>query len=164
MRGLKQSSEPFQSADVVILCLLLSCLRCYSVQPLGICLNFRLQLLPEPGAAHCDSIQVAINGATSRCLRACHQCLLNTVASYLFRSPPHAVHHRGCPPSRNPGRLSHTCTRQRRGKHRDTLKKRWFRSNGLRSSSTHSPVTRSEGVFFAGGCLGWSRAERPSVS
>ena len=40
---------------------------------------------------------MAIKGATSRCQRACHQCLLNTLASYLFRSPPNVVHHRGCP-------------------------------------------------------------------
>ena len=67
---------------------------------------------------------MAINGATSRCQLACHQCLLNTLASYLFWSPPNMVHHRGCPLAclhrgccnpGCPGRLSHTCTRKRRG-------------------------------------------------
>ena len=42
---------------------------------------------------NCDSIQVTINGATSRCQSACHQCLLNTLASYVFWSPPIVVHH-----------------------------------------------------------------------
>ena len=69
---------------------------------------------------------MAINGATSRCQRACHQCPLNALASYLFRSPPNAVHHGVAPLlaftvdvaiQDAPGRLSHTCTRQRRGKH-----------------------------------------------
>ena len=45
---------------------------------------------------NCDSIQVTINGATSRCQWACHQCLLNTLASYVFWSPPIVVHHWGC--------------------------------------------------------------------
>ena len=42
---------------------------------------------------NCDSIQVTINGATSRCQWACHQCLPNTLASYMFWSPPIVVHH-----------------------------------------------------------------------
>ena len=42
---------------------------------------------------YCDSIQVTINGAISRCQRACHQCLPNTLASYMFWSPPIVVHH-----------------------------------------------------------------------
>ena len=42
---------------------------------------------------YCDSIQVTIDGATSRCQWACHQCLPNTLASYMFWSPPIVVHH-----------------------------------------------------------------------
>ena len=41
----------------------------------------------------CESLQVTINGAISRCQRACHQCLPNTLASYMFWSPPIVVHH-----------------------------------------------------------------------
>ena len=38
-----------------------------------------------------------------------------------------------------PGRLSHTCTRQRRGKHSDRTKEAvWFHSNGLREASQHT--------------------------
>ena len=40
------------------------------------------------GCNQCDSIQVTINGATSRCQGACHLCLPNTLASYMFWSPP----------------------------------------------------------------------------
>ena len=41
----------------------------------------------------CESLQVTINGAISRCQGACHQCLPNTLASYMFWSPPIVVHH-----------------------------------------------------------------------
>ena len=39
---------------------------------------------------HCH---VTMNGATSRCQWACHQYLPNTLASYMFWSPPIVVHH-----------------------------------------------------------------------
>ena len=42
---------------------------------------------------NCDSSQVAINGAISRCQRVGHQGLLNTLASCESWSPPNAVHH-----------------------------------------------------------------------
>ena len=41
----------------------------------------------------CESLQVTINGAISRCQGACHQCLPNTLASHMFWSPPIVVHH-----------------------------------------------------------------------
>ena len=84
------------------------------------------------GQYQCDSIQVTIHGATSRCQGACHQCLPNTLASDIFWSPPI-----GCTIEVAAllvvteeaaildvaGRLSHTCTCQRRGK-------RWDHSQG----------------------------------
>ena len=45
---------------------------------------------------NCDSIQVTINGDTSRCQWACHQFLLNALAFSVFWSPPDVVHHWGC--------------------------------------------------------------------
>ena len=44
-------------------------------------------------STNCDSSQVAINGAISRCQRVGHQGLLNTLASFVSWSPPNAVHH-----------------------------------------------------------------------
>ena len=41
----------------------------------------------------CENLQVTIHGATSRCQTVCHQWLPNTLASYLFWSPPIVVHH-----------------------------------------------------------------------
>ena len=104
---------------------------------------------------------MAINGATSRCQLACHQCLLNTLASYLFWSPPNMVHHRGCPLAclhrgccnpGCPGRLSHTCTRKRRGKHRDhtreaVVSQQWCTG----SSSTYSPTLSATCIYLLRG-------------
>ena len=45
---------------------------------------------------NCDSIQVTINGDTSRCQWACHQFLLNALAFSVSWSPPYVVHHWGC--------------------------------------------------------------------
>ena len=42
---------------------------------------------------NCESIQVTINGNTSRCQWACHQFLLNALAFSVFWSPPNVVHH-----------------------------------------------------------------------
>ena len=89
---------------------------------------------------------MAINGATSRCQRACHQCLLNTLASYLFRSPPNVVHHRGCPLAslhrgccnlgcpRAPKPYVHpSAQRKAQGSH-----SRSVHSNGLREAPQHT--------------------------
>ena len=96
---------------------------------------------------NCDSIQVAINGATSRCQRACHQCLLNTLAFCVLEPS-----HRGAPLRLPP---CHTCTWQRRGKHWDHSKDAGFSQQWYKGSyPTHSPalfakrivlVKRSEG-------------------
>ena len=100
---------------------------------------------------NCDSIQVTINGATSRCQWACHQCLYSTpwpptcsgvlpswctieVAALLVFTVEAAI-------LDAPGRLCHSCTCQRRGKH-------WDRSQGAGvpqqwskgSYSMHSPA------------------------
>ena len=45
---------------------------------------------------NCESIQVTVNGDTSSCHWACHQCLLNALAFSVFCSPPNVVHHWGC--------------------------------------------------------------------
>ena len=80
---------------------------------------------------------MASNGATSRCQRACHQCLLNTLASYL-------LHHRGCPlASLHRGCCNPGCPRAPKpyvhpSAQRKTLKKRWFHSNGLREAPQHT--------------------------
>ena len=98
----------------------------------------------------CDSIQVTINGATSRCQGACHQCLPNTLASYIFLSPLI-----GCTIEVAallvvteeaaildvPARLSHTCTCQRRGKRWDHsqgagVSQQWYKG----SYSMHNPA------------------------
>ena len=60
--------------------------------------------------------------------------------------------HRGCCNPGCPGRLSHTCTRQRRGKHRDHTKEavvsqQW--STG--SSSTHSPALSATCIYLLRG-------------
>ena len=104
---------------------------------------------------------MANKGATSRCQRACYQSLLNTLASYLFGSPPNVVHHRGCPLASltvdvaiqdAPGRLSHKCTRQGRGKHRDhtqeaVVSQQW--SAG--SSSPHSLALSAACIYLVRG-------------
>ena len=59
-----------------------------------------------------DSIQVTIKGAILRCQWACHQCLPNTLASYMFWSPPIVVHHwSGRLPSRHRGSCNPWCPR-----------------------------------------------------
>ena len=78
---------------------------------------------------NCDSIQVTINGATSRCQWACHQCLPNTLASYTcsgvlpswctIEVAALLVFTEEAAILDVPGRLSHTCTCQRKGKHWD---------------------------------------------
>ena len=107
---------------------------------------------------NCDSIQVTINGATSRCQWACHQCLLNTLTSYVFWSPPIVVHHWGCrlaslhrgscnpwcPRAPKP-----TCTCQRRGKHWDHsqgagVSQQWSKG----SHSMHSPALFAKRIFL----------------
>ena len=111
---------------------------------------------------YCDSIQVTINGATSRCQWACHQCLPTPwpptcsgvlpswctieVAVLLVVTEEAAI-------LDVPGRLTYTCTFQRRGK-------RWDHSQGAGvwqqwnegSYSMHNPallakriVKRSDG-------------------
>ena len=85
---------------------------------------------------------MAINGATSRCQRACHQCLRNTLASYLVWSPPNAVHPRGCPlASLHRGCCNPGCPRAPKPYVHPpeestgiTLKKRWSHSNGLQEA------------------------------
>ena len=90
---------------------------------------------------------MAIRGATSRCQRACYQSLLNSLASYLFGSPPNVVHHRDCPlaslqwmlQSRMPlGAYARRAPVRAEESTRITLKKRWFHSNGLREAPHHT--------------------------
>ena len=45
---------------------------------------------------NCDRIQVTMNCDTWRCQRACHQFLLNALASSVFWSPHNGVLPRGC--------------------------------------------------------------------
>ena len=87
---------------------------------------------------------MTINGATSRCQGACHQCLPNTLASHMFWSPPI-----GCTIEVAallvvteeaaildvPGRLSHTCTCQRRGKRWDHSQGAGVCSSGIREAT-----------------------------
>ena len=79
----------------------------------------------RPGEQYnCESIQATISGDTSRCQWAC-AISFNSMPwpASVFWSPPDVVHHWGCRlPSLHrgsPGRLSHTCTCQCRGKHWD---------------------------------------------
>ena len=89
---------------------------------------------------------MAINGATSRCQRAYHQCLPNTWASYLFRSPPNAVCRTGCLLASfhrqccNPGCpwAPGTIRAPASGQHRDHTEEGWFHSNGLREAPHHT--------------------------
>ena len=68
------------------------------------------------------------------------------------RGCPLACLHRGCCNPGCPGRLSHTCTRKRRGKHRDhtreaAVSQRW--STG--SSSTYSPTLSATCIYLLRG-------------
>ena len=104
---------------------------------------------------------MANNGATSRCQRACHQCLLNTLASYLFWTLPTRCTIEVAPLlaftveaaiQDAPGRLSHTCTRQHRGKHRDHAKEAVVSQQwSTRSTSTHSPALSATCIYLLRG-------------
>ena len=107
---------------------------------------------------YCDSIQVTINGATSRCQWACHQCLPNTLASYMFWSPPIVGHievaallvvTEEAAILDVPGRLSHTCTCQRRGKRWDHsqgagVSQQWYKG----SYSMHNPALLAKRIVL----------------
>ena len=103
---------------------------------------------------------MAINGATSRCQRAYHQCLPNIWAFYLFRSPPNAVCHTGCLLASfhrqccNPGcpRAPKTIRAPASGQHRDhteeeVVSQQW----SARSSSTHSPALSATCIYLLRG-------------